>query len=295
MKARAPGKIVLSGAYAVLHGAPALVTAVDRYVVADTTKTAERVTPETLAALPDGPHPWFDAAALRAPDRKLGLGSSAAIVVACVCAARGLDPNDPQQREALFQTCLAAHRHAQGGGSGIDVAAATFGGTLCYQLLNGKPSYRPVELPPHLVLEVWSCREAADTREFLQRVAQLTQRDSAMHRRLMQELEQAANQALTACEQEDAKQLLEAWRRQAQGLMQLGDAAEIPIFTPPLRHLAHAAARDGAVVLPAGAGGGDIALYVGTRAPGAALRAEREACGLDPLLVQLGAAGVHRI
>ena len=34
MIARAPGKLVLSGAYAVLEGAPALVCAVDRYVVA---------------------------------------------------------------------------------------------------------------------------------------------------------------------------------------------------------------------------------------------------------------------
>ena len=35
MRARAPGKLVLSGAYAVLEGAPALVAAVDRYAVAD--------------------------------------------------------------------------------------------------------------------------------------------------------------------------------------------------------------------------------------------------------------------
>ena len=33
MKARAPGKIVLTGAYAVLAGAPALVIAVDRHAV----------------------------------------------------------------------------------------------------------------------------------------------------------------------------------------------------------------------------------------------------------------------
>jgi phosphomevalonate kinase len=36
MKARAPGKIVISGAYAVLEGAPSVVTAADRYVTADT-------------------------------------------------------------------------------------------------------------------------------------------------------------------------------------------------------------------------------------------------------------------
>ncbi len=35
MRARAPGKVVLSGAYSVLRGAPAIVTAVDRYVEAD--------------------------------------------------------------------------------------------------------------------------------------------------------------------------------------------------------------------------------------------------------------------
>ncbi len=35
MIARSPGKLVLSGAYSVLEGAPALVAAVDRYVVAD--------------------------------------------------------------------------------------------------------------------------------------------------------------------------------------------------------------------------------------------------------------------
>ncbi len=35
MIARAPGKIVISGAYAVREGAPAIVAAVDRYAVAD--------------------------------------------------------------------------------------------------------------------------------------------------------------------------------------------------------------------------------------------------------------------
>src|SRR5690606_12116062 len=35
MKTKAPGKVVLSGAYAVLEGAPCIVTAVDRYVYAD--------------------------------------------------------------------------------------------------------------------------------------------------------------------------------------------------------------------------------------------------------------------
>ena len=50
MRARAPGKIVMSGAYAVLEGAPAIVTAVDRYVLADAGRPAEFVTPEVREA-----------------------------------------------------------------------------------------------------------------------------------------------------------------------------------------------------------------------------------------------------
>ena len=53
-RARAPGKLVLSGAYAVLSGAPAIVTAVSRYVIADTSQLAELVTDEVAAALAPG-------------------------------------------------------------------------------------------------------------------------------------------------------------------------------------------------------------------------------------------------
>ena len=43
MIAKAPGKLVVSGAYSVLEGAPAIVVAVDRYAVADTSRAPERV------------------------------------------------------------------------------------------------------------------------------------------------------------------------------------------------------------------------------------------------------------
>ncbi|MBM4364466.1 MAG: phosphomevalonate kinase, partial [Deltaproteobacteria bacterium] len=82
MIARAPGKLVLSGAYAVLEGAPAIVTAVDRWVTADTGRPADRLTPEVSAALAGRTAPWFDAGPLRDGEQKLGLGSSAAILVA---------------------------------------------------------------------------------------------------------------------------------------------------------------------------------------------------------------------
>ncbi len=53
MKARAPGKIVLSGAYSVLEGAVALVAAVDRYAWADTERQPALVTAEVRQAMDD--------------------------------------------------------------------------------------------------------------------------------------------------------------------------------------------------------------------------------------------------
>ena len=94
MRARAPGKVVISGAYAVLEGAPAIVASVDRYALADTALSSNFVTEEVREALGDGPAPWIDASALREGGRKLGLGSSAAILVASLAAlelgARGV-------------------------------------------------------------------------------------------------------------------------------------------------------------------------------------------------------------
>lgn len=128
--ARAPGKLVLSGAYSVLTGAPALVVAVDRYALADSARAASFLTPEVQAALGDRAPPWFDASELRDGDKKLGLGSSAAILVASLAALElATDPalSDDALCARVYERALVAHRAAQGGGSGVDVAASQRG------------------------------------------------------------------------------------------------------------------------------------------------------------------------
>ncbi len=166
MKARAPGKLVLSGAYAVLEGAPAIVTAVDRYALADCAREAERVTPEVSAALKGRRAPWFDARELRSDHGKLGLGSSAAILVASLGAleleAAGL-LNDAALAARVLPAALAAHASAQQGGSGIDVAASALGGTLI-ATRGSELRTEPVALPSGLVLEVWASGVPAVTR-----------------------------------------------------------------------------------------------------------------------------------
>lgn len=295
MKARAPGKVVLSGAYAVLEGAPAIVAAVDRYVVADTERSADFVTPEVRAAIGDARAPGFDASDLRADGRKLGLGSSAAIVVASLAALhaeRVGRVGDASLRDAVFDAALTAHREAQGGGSGIDVASSAWGGFIAARKHGDGLDVTPLSAPP-LHVEVWACAHPASTAEFLARVRALRASRPDEHAKLLDALGDAARRAEAAAVAQDPQPLLDALATQRDNLDALGRAAGIPIFTDEVRELARLARQEDAVAMPAGAGGGDIATYFGHEAPSQALVNAARALGLEPLPLKLGARGVH--
>jgi phosphomevalonate kinase len=295
-RAQAPGKLVLSGAYAVLSGAPAIVTAVSRYVIADTAQPAELVTDEVAAALAPGQRaPAFDASQLREAGRKLGLGSSAAILLASLFALeREADPlrEESGLRSDLFARALVAHRRAQGGGSGADVAASCFGGTLVYRLGAAGPELHPVSLPAELVVEVWVCPTSASTRDFIAAVTTLEQRAPSEHAALLAAQSEASAQAAAALEVADTQAFITALGAQQRALWALGKAAAIAIVTPELAALSPMAESQGGVLLPAGAGGGDIALFVGLAASSRALRAGLEARAHRRLEVGLSVPGV---
>ena len=295
MKACAPGKLVLSGAYSVLEGAPALVTAVDRYVCCDSMQPASIVTPEVRVALPHAPAPAFDASALRAEGRKLGLGSSAAILVASLAAT---DPRlfaaDEDLRRAIFGAALAAHRQAQGGGSGIDVAASTWGGTLlARRSADGGLEIEPLTLPRALVVEAWASEVAASTAEFLQAVARFRARAPSDHAALFGALRAAAERASEALRAGQTPDLIAQLDQQRAGFVALGRAAGIPIVTSEAEQLSRAAGP-GAVVLPSGAGGGDIVLWLSDRASPREFRDLARSLGHHLLPLTIHARGVHR-
>ena len=292
MKARAPGKLVLSGAYAVLDGAPALVAAVDRYVTADSDRAADFVAPEVREALsrrPLGEPPWFDASALRAGDRKLGLGSSAAILAASLAA---LWPTNESLAASIFPLALASHRAAQGGGSGVDVAAACHGGVLCCTLVAGELKVASHTLPAGIVLEVWSCPESTATRVMLAAVRALRDRDGARYQGHMDEVEAGA---LAARDAGGVAALVAAVGTQWDALRRLGDAASAPIVTGRMRRLNDIAVQAGARFGPSGAGGGDVALWIGADGSPPQFRARAERAGLCLLDLHVGAPGVQRL
>ena len=157
--ASAPGKLVIFGDHAVVHGHPGIVTAVDfRYRVRaerlaepllriETPTMLERVVPLPAPGREYPAQTAYVEAALRqlfmrfpidcgfhirtqGPEQSFGLGSSSAITVATLAATARLCKVDLSRRD-LYEMARAAVLDVQGAGSGLDVAAAVYGGT-CY-------------------------------------------------------------------------------------------------------------------------------------------------------------------
>lgn len=301
MIARAPGKIVLSGAYAVLEGAPAIVTAVSRYVVADASRPAALVTDEVRAAIDAGVierAPWFDASALRTPlpdgtSRKLGLGSSAAILVASITALAGArlrhHAPDTTLAAAVFPAAYRAHRSAQPGGSGIDVAASVFGGTIAASIREGELAIAPHRLPAGTVVEVFASPVSASTGDLIRKVRAFASADPARYRRLLDAAARGSEAAIAAT---TPAELVAAIAAQLDALAELGDASGAGIVTPEAAAIRPEAAAEGAIFGPSGAGGGDIAVHLGAGPSSPRVRALARAHGYELLDLSVGAAGV---
>jgi phosphomevalonate kinase len=297
MKACAPGKLVLTGAYAVLDGAPAVVAAVDRLAVADASRPASPVMIEVRAALGDKPAPHLDLRALQDADgRKLGLGSSAAGVVASL-AVRALEGGaclaDEGLRSGLFDQARRAHAQAQSGGSGVDVAASVFGGALCYRLAADGPVIRPVTLPRGLVLAAFFSRVSARTSELRARVDAARSRDPRGWLELSNAMAEGAIEAALRIEEGDLGGFIRSAAAYGGLLARLGLLADAPIVPAPWRALAAAALAENAAFLPSGAGGGDVAIWLGGLPPSPAFAARASAVGLASHRLSVDFGGVR--
>jgi len=288
----APGKLVLTGAYAVLEGAPSIVVATTRGAFADGSRLVLTATPEVHAALGDGPAPHVDASSLFLGARKLGLGASAAILVASLAvreAERGADLSSRAVRDALFTRAREAHARAQHGGSGVDVAASVYGGVLEY--VPGRAER--AALPPGVVLSILACGTSARTSELRAYVDGLAESAPAVHRMHMGALVTVAHDAANAARTGDARLFIDAVQRTAEGLARLGAAAHVPIVPAGFEALADAAAAEGAAFCVSGAGGGDVAAFLGPARPSHAFLTRARQLGLFPLDVAVDEKGVR--
>ena len=277
----APGKLVLTGAYAVLEGAPAIVVAVDRYAAVD-------------VASPDD----VDVRALHdEAGRKLGLGSSAASMVASHGAraigrgARTCDRTGVRAR--IFRDARTAHAQAQGGGSGVDVAASVHGGVLRY-VIDADASdatSRCDSLP----------RRGLGPGRVLERHERAHERPARAGRRAAHR-SPSPSRALRIARRGRRRRRRRGGRARASSPPPAPTAARsTPSVTPPTRPSSRAPSRrwppcaepTNAAFLPSGAGGGDVAVWLGPAAPSVAFVARAEALGMRPLALSVDRGGVR--
>ena len=282
IEASAPGKIVLSGEYAVLAGAPALVATVDRRVICrlavrhaggwrftgqgvayDQTlpkaavfqapaATIAGVARQAIAAdaAPEHLHVVVDSSACYLGGQKLGIGGSAAMVVALATALGALRKEPPR-----LAKLIAIHTALQGGGSGLDVAAAFTGGVIRYQ------NHRAVRvrLPSGLKHLAVFCGEGTATAE---RLATFNAWRGSGTPGPLRRLADAA--AAAAAGTDDAEVFVTRFGGYAVALADFDEDAKLGIFGRRHRRIGELAAGAGVRYKPCGAGGNDIGLALAT-------------------------------
>ncbi|MFK8016687.1 MAG: mevalonate kinase [Gammaproteobacteria bacterium] len=300
MTAQAPGKLVLLGEYAVLDGAPAVVAAVDRQVRA--TATVAPAWSIEAANLDVAPRAWpsagdrpendplalpaalldalssrdllrnippqrvsLDSAALFVDGAKLGVGSSAAVLVALY----RLVAREDIAWKTAFALIDAAHRACQKGlGSGVDIAAALHGGVIVFER---DPRFAlanctPICVPKDLHMTSVFTGAATSTATFLEKIIVWRQRAGWEYTAHRDALAGLASAGVGALNNADAAEFCRIADRYCDVLEAFGVAAGVEIVSPIHRQLRDLARDCGVAYKTSGAGGRDLGVAFATDA-----------------------------
>ena len=203
---------------------------------------------------------------------------------------------DVDVRDAIFREARDGPRcRRKGGGSGVDVAASTWGGVLSY-VARPEPDARPIALPAGLSFVAFWSGSSARTSDLLARVAAFRARDPHATRYASAPsppLRSAARHAIARVRLPRLPR-----RRAAQPRAPSPRSATPPTppsSPPPSPRLAGwLAEREGSAFFPSGAGGGDVGIWLGPSAPSADFIAHGRALGMRPSSSASDSAGVRR-
>lgn len=287
-KVRIPGKVMLSGEYAVLFGAMAVLMPVPLYLeIAETANPPERAYPKVVdVALKHPiiqvekyekkygiPNLEIDCHKFFAEDdntrlTKLGLGCSAAEAVGVV-ALRYERAGKPYKEysDDLFKHAVSIHNIAQDGvGSGADVAACAYGKPLMFQIAEGAFQLEAIDMnnpdelmPLHLV---WT-GQSANTRSMVKQFQ--TRFDEGDNKALnyLVKLIEASNELAEAWFNSPELELFEIIDEFNAVMQECALMAGIQYKLPIHDQIENWAKRHNGRAKPTGAGGGDMILLVG--------------------------------
>lgn len=242
----APGKLLLFGDHAVVYGHPCIVTAISQRLsvsvsLVDDVSGDRRFVDAAIDAWGSGASCKFSIKSAFAPT--YGLGSSSAVTVATLKALRP----DADNR-TLFDAAYKIVLDIQGVGSGFDVAAAVYGGTLFYT--KGKPVDTLTVKSMPLIVGYSGVK--ADTVILINDVVKKRKMNPEKVDRIFAACAQLTNQAKIAMEESDWKRVGKLMDFNQEYLRDLGVSSE------KLEALISAAKNAGAYGAKlSGAGGGD--------------------------------------
>ena len=311
--ASAPGKLVLYGDHAVVHGQPGIVTAVDHRYRVTATRLGEPLLRIKTATAPErtvrlGEGGWtfsaqtaFVEAAVKhlqqelsldggfrivtdGPAQSYGLGSSSAVTVATLAATAALC-DAALSRDWLYRMARAAVLEVQGTGSGLDVAASTYGGTLYLERAGAVPASVATDALPLVI--AYSGTKVGTT-GLIKRVASLRARQPDLVEALFAIAGRIAIRA-RSCLEDGRWQDLGTMTNLYQGLLEA-----LGVGTADQARLIYAARSAGAWGAKlSGAGGGDCMFALAAGSARARVAAQITAAGGEVLQLATGAPGVR--
>ncbi len=287
-RVRIPGKVMLSGEYAVLYGATAVLAPVPRYLeIAETSLPPQssyskvidialkHIIPEIAEFEKKSgvPHLHVDCHEFyyhgdNMKSIKLGLGCSAAEAVGVVAlryerAGRAYS----DYTDEIFQHAVKIHNTAQSKlGSGADVAVCSYGKPLKFRILEDgynisliDPDQIKTQMPFYLV---WT-GQSADTRSMVKQFQRYIKSGDEKVKEYLANLIDASNKLAELWFDSSRQELFELIDIFNQAMQKCALQAGISYRLPIHDEIEKWALRHGGRAKPTGAGGGDMILLAG--------------------------------